>query len=136
MIQRIQSIWLLLAGLSTLATFKFSFYSGTNSKGIASYPLNAMENTMLIATTCIVALLTLSIIFLFKNRILQIRLCIAAILLELLLIFLYYRQVQTFAIGTYSLTAILHLAVLLFLFLAAKAINKDEKLIKSTDRLR
>ncbi|MBP6432452.1 MAG: DUF4293 family protein [Ferruginibacter sp.] len=136
MLQRIQSVWLLLASVCAFLTLKFSFYSGTNAKGVASYQLNGMENTLLLIPTLILALLVLANIFLFKNRVLQIRLCIAAMVLELLLLFLYYKQTQSFSLGTYSLTAILHIGILLFLLLAARAINKDEKMVKNSDRLR
>ena len=75
-------------------------------------------------------------IFLFKKRILQLRLCVLGIVIEALLIFLYYTEVKTFTTGTYALWAILHSVVVISFFLAAKAINKDEKLIKDSDRLR
>ena len=136
MIQRIQSIWLLLAAACIGLTVKLPFYSGTNAKGVASYELNATENFLLFSTTIITALLALLIIFFYKKRPLQLRLCVLGILLEALLIFLYYRQVTTFAIGTYSLWAILHSLVVILFVLAARAINKDEKLIKDSDRLR
>jgi succinate-acetate transporter protein len=57
-------------------------------------------------------------------------------LLEALVIFLYYREVTTFTQGTYSLWAILHSLIVIFFMLAARAINKDEKLIKDSNRLR
>lgn len=136
MIQRIQSVWLLLAAICVGLTVKLPYYSGTNAKGVASYELNATENFLLFSATIITGLLALLIIFFYKNRPLQLRLCVLGIALEALLIFLYYRQVSTFTLGTYSLWSILHaLAVILF-FLAARAINKDEKLIKDSDRLR
>ncbi len=136
MIQRIQSVWLLLASACAFATFKLSFYSGTNQKGIADYQLNATENFLLIIVTAFIAILALFVIFLFKKRTLQLRLCVLGIFLEALLIFLYYREVQHFSTGTPSLTSILHSIILIAFFLAARAINKDEKLIKDSDRLR
>lgn len=136
MIQRIQSLWLLLAAACTFAGFTFPYYSGTNAKGMAPYELNASENFLLILVTIIVGGLALFTIFLFKKRNLQIRLCMLGIVLEALLIFLYYREVKTFSQGTYSLTAVLHSIIILSFFLAARAINKDEKRVKDSDRLR
>lgn len=136
MIQRIQSLWLLLASACAFASFKFPYYSGTNAKGFSPYELNATENFLLSIITAIVGGLALFIIFLFKKRTLQLRLCVLGILLEAVLIFLYYREVKTFTQGTYSLTAILHSIIVIVFFLAARAINKDEKLIKDSDRLR
>ena len=136
MIQRIQSVWLLLAATCAFLSFKLPFYSGTNAKAQPSYELNASETVLLALTTIVVGVLASFIIFLFKNRIAQLRLCVAGILVEAILIFLYYREVQTFTSGTYSLWAILHSVIVICFFLAAKAINKDEKLIKDSDRLR
>ncbi len=136
MIQRIQSLWLLLASACAFASFKFPYYSGTNAKGLSPYELNATENFLLLVTTAIAGGLALFTIFLFKKRTLQLRLCVLGILLEAILIFLYYREVKTFTLGTYSLTAILHSIIVLAFVLAARAINKDEKLVKDSDRLR
>ena len=138
MIQRLQSLWLLLAAACAFATFKFSYYSGTKVNDLALHELNATGTLLLMITTIAVGCLALFNIFLFKNRTLQLRLCVLGILLEAVLIFLYYREVQNFVKGqsTYSLTALLHSIIVLAFFLAARAIKKDEKLIKDSDRLR
>lgn len=136
MIQRIQTLWLLLASACAFASYKFPYYSGTNVQGVADYQLNATETFLLIIVTAIVATLALFTIFLYKKRTLQLRLCVLGIFLEALLIFLYYREVQNFSKGTYSLTAILHSIIVIAFFLAARAINKDEKLLKESERLR
>ena len=136
MIQRIQSLWLLLASACAFATFKFSYYSGNKAGDTVLHELNATENLLLMITTIAVGGLALFNIFLYKKRTLQLRLCVLGIFLEAVLIFLYYREVKTFTQGTYSLTAILHSIIVLSFFLAARAINKDEKLVKDSDRLR
>ena len=136
MIQRIQSIWLLLAAICLFLTFKLPFYVGTNAKGTVEYNLTGTENFLLMLVTFLTGALAAVIIFLFKKRILQLRLCVLGIVIEALLIFLYYTEVKTFTTGTYALWAILHSVVVISFFLAAKAINKDEKLIKDSDRLR
>jgi hypothetical protein len=136
MIQRIQSVWLLLAAIAVFLSLKFSFYSGVNSKGVSGQFLIGSTTFLLLLVTIIVGTLAFINIFLYKKRVLQLRLCIVGILLELLLIFLYLREVKYYIQGTYSLTAILHAAVLLCFFLAARGINKDEKLIRESQRLR
>jgi hypothetical protein len=138
MLQRVQSVWLLLAATCAFLSIKLPFYIGTNKSGVASYNLNASENYLLLGVTVLVAAVALFTIFLYKNRTLQLRLCFLGILLEALLIFLYYRETQTFVAGTgtYALTSILHSLVVIFFVLAARGINKDEKLIKNSDRLR
>ena len=136
MIQRIQSVWLLLASACAIASFKFPYYTGTNAKGLSPYELKADENILLLLTTTAVAGLALFTIFLFKKRPLQLRLCVLGIVLEALLIFLYYREVRTFTQGTYALTAILHSIIVIGFFLAARGIHKDQKMVKDSDRLR
>jgi hypothetical protein len=136
MIQRIQSIWLLLASICAFLTFKMPYYSG--SIGAIQYQqLNATTGGNLIfATTIAVSLLALVILFLFKQRVLQLRLCFVGILLEAVLIFLYYRKVQLFTQGSYSLSAMFHSCIILLFVLAGQAINKDQNLVKRSDRLR
>ena len=136
MIQRIQSLWLLLAAACAFAGFKFPYYSGTKLNDVALYELNATSTILLMVTTIAVGVLALINIFLYKKRPLQLRLCVLGILLEALLIFLYYRETTAFVQGTYSLTSILHSVIVLAFVLAARGINKDEKLIKTSDRLR
>lgn len=136
MIQRVQSIWLLLAAACVFAGFKFPYYSGNKLNDTALYELNATSTLLLMVTTIAVGVLALITIFLFKKRTLQLRLCFLGILLEAVLIFLYYREVSTFVQGTYSLTALLHSIIVLAFVLAARGIKKDAKLLKESDRLR
>ena len=138
MIQRIQSIWLLLASACAFAGFKFSFYSGNKVNDPLLHQLNASSTFLLMITTIAVGGLAFITIFLFKKRKLQLWLCVLGILLEALLLFLYYRETTTFTQGqgTYSLTAILHGIILIAFVLAARAINKDSKMVKDSNRLR
>lgn len=136
MIQRIQSLWLLLAAACAFAGFKFSYFSGTKLNDATLYELNATSTILLMITTIAVGTLALITIFLYKKRSLQLRLCVLGILLEAVLIFLYYRETMSFVKGTYSLTSILHSVIVLAFVLAARSINKDSKLVKDSDRLR
>ncbi len=136
MIQRIQSLWLLLAAACAFAGFKFSFYTGTKLNDILFHELNAGSSFLLMAGSMAVGGLALVTIFLFKNRTLQLRLCVLGILLEAILLFLYYRETTTFTKGTFSLTAVLQMIILLAFVLAARGINKDSKMVKDSDRLR
>jgi len=137
MIQRIQSIWLLFAAVCVFLTLKFSTYVGTNKDLIPSTFLNGVATLPLIFVTLAVGILTLITIFLYTNRKFQLRLTILAVLLEAGLVFLYYNEIQTFiGKGTFSITAILHVAVIVFLILAARGIRSDNKLIKDSNRLR
>lgn len=136
MIQRIQSVWLLLAAACAFAGFKLSYYTGTKINDTTLHDLNATSTILLMVMTIVVGGLALITIFLYKQRTLQLRLCVLGILLEAVLIFLYYRETTNFTQGTYSITALLHSIIVLAFVLAARGIHKDEKLIKTSDRLR
>lgn len=139
MLQRIQTIWLFLAAVCAFLGFEFAFYSGTISENdiVNGFKkLNGTSNVQLIIATTAVAVVALLAIFLYKNRKLQLRLCLAGILLEAILIFLYYTEVKKFTAGTYSLAALLQACTLLFFVMAARGISNDEKIIKESSRLR
>lgn len=137
MIQRIQSVWLLLAAVCAFFTIQFSFYSGTDINNVPYQKLTAATGGFLIlVVTILIGLLAAINIFLFKNRTTQLWLCAGGIVAEILLLFLYYKKISTFSQGTLSLSALLHIGILVFFLLAARGINKDEKIIKESDRLR
>ena len=136
MLQRIQTIWLLFASVCAFLTLKFSTYTGTTKDLIPSAFLTGTSTIPLIMATLAVGIVSLITIFLYKNRKLQLRLTLLSILLEAVLIFLYYNQIKTFTGGAISITALFHLGVLVFLILAARGISSDEKLIKDSNRLR
>jgi hypothetical protein len=155
MLQRIQSIYLLLAALSLFALFLFplvhNVYINDKPETIMVTGIYQDVNgqqahtdffTALTGATAAVALVPLVIIFLYKNRTQQIALCYSA---TLVIIGYSYWVSQTVkkAIGdaylnmtNYGIGIILLSASILFIVLALKAIQRDEKLIKSADRLR
>jgi hypothetical protein len=139
MLQRMQSLWLLLVGICAFMTIRLSFYSGNIE--LAGQPasfqyLNAGFNIWILILTIALVCIAVIDIFLYKNRKLQGRLALLGVLLSLLNIFLYYKQTLRFAAGNYDLTALLALAIPVFFFLAMRGIFRDEKLVKSLDRLR
>lgn len=136
MIQRIQSVWLLVASIIAFLTLKLSFYSGTYLPDNLYHQLNGTENLKLMIPTIGLGVLTLVTIFIFKNRVTQLWFSLAAIMLDLVIIFLYYQTVKDFTRGDYAITAALHIIIILALALAMRGINKDEKLIKESNRFR
>lgn len=139
MLQRMQTVWLLLTGICAFLSIRLSFYGGNlempNQPTTYQY-LNAAFNIwILIITTGLICVSVIDI-FLYKKRKLQSRIAILALLFSLLNIYLYYRQTLKFTNGNYSLTAVLTFLVPVFLFLAIRGISKDEKLVKSLNRLR
>ena len=136
MIQRVQSVWLLVASIVAFLTLKFSFYSGTYLPDNLYHQLNGTENLKVMIPTIGLGVLTLVTIFIFKNRVTQLWFSLAAIVLDLIIIFLYYQTVKDFTRGDYAITAALHVIIILALALAMRGINKDEKLIKESNRFR
>ena len=138
MLQRIQSIWLFLAAACAFISLKVPFYSGTNKAGLSSYKLMGVENFYLMLLTIAIGVVALIAIFIYSDRKLQLRICILGILLECLLIFLYYKETTRYVAGsgTLSLTSIFQFLILVFFFLAARGINNDNKIIKDSNRLR
>jgi hypothetical protein len=135
MLQRIQTLWLFLAAASAFASLKLPYFSGTNKEGIPSSILEGTETFPIMLLTIAIGVLALITIFLYNNRKLQLRLSILGILLEAILIYLYYRESQGWT-GTYALTALLQGLNALFFFLAAKGISHDQKIIRDSNRLR
>lgn len=136
MLQRIQTIWLLLAATFAFASLKFPFYSGTTPELVPGHAVNGTENFKLMGLTLVIGIVATVIVFLYSNRNLQLKLTILNILLQIGLIFLYVIEVKDYQGGTYSLSAILQLLVLVFLILAAKGIYNDSKIIRQSNRLR
>lgn len=141
MIQRIQSLWLLVVALAAFATYTLRLYVGKLADGSTRDYLLADDFLLVI---CIIALGILAIIclFLFRNRRLQFRLSIWGMILSIAFLFLEYWRVEAFkreeAIqsGSYQIGALLPLVMVIFYFLAARGIYRDERLVKSIDRLR
>ena len=140
MIQRIQSIWLLLAAAAAFASLQFPFYTGylTNDQVKTIKTLSAQSNLLLMILTAGVGLASLIAIFLYKTRKRQLRIILIALLVSIVNLALYFWQTQKFVPGqgNYSLTAIFPIITPILLILAMRGIRKDEKLVKSLDRLR
>ncbi|HEX8023889.1 DUF4293 domain-containing protein [Mucilaginibacter sp.] len=155
MLQRIQSIYLLFASLVLFALFFFPLAHNVyiNDKpssimvtGIYQDVNGVQQHTesfvALTAITAIVALVPLVIIFLYKNRKQQIAFCYSAMLV---LIGYSFWMAQTVKGAAGNITLDTHsmgiglfltsLSIILIIF-AQKSIKKDEKLVKSADRLR
>lgn len=152
MIQRIQSVWLLLAALTLASLFFFPvvvnysnaseysvYVSGLYQKTDAGIQRVQWYLPLLISTIAIIALCLFNI-FNFKNRTLQKRLSIVSIILTIGLSFWCRVFAQKIPGGLddahYTAGTFLPSIAVLFLVLAISGINRDDKLIRSADRLR
>jgi hypothetical protein len=146
MIQRIQSIWLLFAALLSFAGLRLPFYAGmrtvssaeTNPVAVTQQMefVNGNSNFILLLLSIAVFILPLVIIFLYKNRGTQIRLCLVSMFLEVGVLVSYFMEIKNFSSGALALTSILQAFVLFFLFLAIRGIRNDERIIRESERLR
>jgi hypothetical protein len=145
MIQRIQSIFLLLTSAGFFSLFKFPFAtSDTSIPDIMKDSIyNIQDHIILLILTIIGGLLAIVVIFMYNNRALQLKLnnilIIFSILLPLLAFLLIYNEgtamVKSAEIsdgpGLYILGAIILFSVLSLIY-----IKKDKQLVESMDRLR
>jgi hypothetical protein len=155
MLQRIQSIYLLLAGLVMFSLFLFPVVhnvpvAGTLStikvSGVYQDVNGVLSQTqsfiLLTAGTAIVALLPIILIFLYKNRKKQVVLVYGCLLVIIGYSFWMEQTVSSvtnnlnLSTNNFGIGALLSSISIVLLILAAKAIQRDEKLVKSADRLR
>jgi hypothetical protein len=146
MIQRIQSIFLLLAAGGALGVFGLPFAStpkAVNSSSIFADSLyNVFDNPALIALFGIGGALALVSIFLYKNRKLQMRLTIFSFIAVLIgtVLGVVFFMTSSSEMGEAAVNdefgLYLPAVALVFALLAYRFINKDEKLVRSMDRLR
>ncbi|MEI6264619.1 MAG: DUF4293 domain-containing protein [Sphingobacteriia bacterium] len=140
MIQRIQTIWLLVAAVLAGLSYKLSFFSGnklnttTNVKEWIEFTANQNVFTMILAVAIAVA--SLIAIFMYKDRKRQMLVTLCTTVVSIIQIFLYFNAKSSFIEAKLDLGSLLCFAVPVCLALAAKSIYSDDKLVKSADRLR
>ncbi|PHQ57268.1 MAG: hypothetical protein COC16_01595 [Lutibacter sp.] len=144
MIQRIQSIYLLIATLLSGGLI-FIVNLWVNEQGIKFFVMDSFntENTLLKVMGGLFfasALLTFITIFQFKNRQLQFVLGRLSILTNFILlgIVVYFSQNLSGEINVSEkgIGLLIPILTIVFVVIANKAIKKDEELVKSVDRLR
>ena len=153
MIQRIQTLYLLLVVVlrdcAVAAAGRFHRRGGhlytdrfrlKDAAGITLLPTVYLG--VVLAATCLLPLVT---IFLFKRRLVQIRLCAVELVLlvgagAMMGIYFYlcnrYFAESEFYSHTLKISLVFPLVCLVFDLLALRAIFRDEKLVRSLDRIR
>lgn len=136
MIQRIQSIYLLLAA-SIAGGLPFVFNLWKTTEGTIVY---AKDTTFALAAFLLSATVSIISIFMFKNRKLQFVINRLNIILNFILLIVFvYSSITTSGeaeISEKGVGMLLPIISIVLLVLANKAIKKDEDLVKSVDRLR
>lgn len=161
MLQRIQTVYFLIATVLSSLLFFIPYSDLTASTGqlyrftySGFAELTEGAATSVVKTHSMVVLLIAIIVFsiigiaLFKNRYLQLRLSIylmaMALGFETMIIFYSYRMSNILSeefggetVVKYNyLILVIPILVFVLIFLARRAISKDEKLVKSYDRIR
>ena len=161
MIQRIQSLFFLLAAFCILALLFVPFwkYDGANSTqflqalsvenvgaSVASTEISFTETPLhmgFLGLSILIPLMLLVIIFLFNNRSRQISLGFVALILTLILILVmvfFSRQGPyggfTPSEGTVQLGLAFPMAAVILIWLGIKRVQADDALVKSVDRIR
>ena len=145
MIQRKQSVYLFIAALLNAGVFYFDLYkthtivNGADTVG----QLRVADHFPSLLIALVITLLPLVAIFMFNNRKRQIGMSAVTIVSTLAFIGLLLWRVTDLAKltpppsnGTYWVGSVLPVISMVFVFLAIMGIRRDEKLVKSVDRLR
>ena len=153
MIQRIQTLYLLIADLLIAMLFFFPFAELADKSG-SIYQFNVFGITKEGASTatiqtlwpvfvlvCLVLIILNLIIVNYKRRTTQIKLSYVAIFLMVCLtgLFYFYLSSATNSFGgtnSFKIYASFPLEAAIFVYLAIRGIVKDENLVKSIDRIR
>ena len=147
MIQRIQSIYVLVSAIliGTLMKLKFADMIVNNelhtfiARGIFKGDEMVFNGLAIFVFIPLIILLHVLVIFLYKKRILQIRILVFTIILLLGLFGLFYYYTLTVFDNVqvaYKIPIVFPVIAAILDFLAIRAIGKDEALIRSLDRIR
>ncbi len=149
MIQRIQTVFLFLASGLLGSQFFLPYLQTPEGDPARALPaladgmLNPLDNPGILGLTALGAIVSLAAIFLFKNRSLQARLALTAFGVGIMLLMLTgftikatLDQVPVGGSTQFALGLALPVLAIALNWLAARAIRKDESLVRSMDRLR
>ncbi len=150
MIQRIQSLYLLVATALLIAASFMPFFTLNNGAlVIDGFYLHSSAGEKIFSTVpmniilWLGALLSFITIFLFKNRILQMRITTytVIILLGFYLLLIYYRfmalpKIEKIVYSKMEIASLFPVIGAILVYMANRAIKKDEEKVRSMDRFR
>ena len=153
MIQRVQSVYLIISAIITLLIFYFPIADLTTATETYSFWYRGLygilldkevlieHSTPLAILYLLTLMLIISTIFLYKLRPVQMKLCFINIILTIIcvgltLVYLFIVYSDFKANVQFKLFALLPFVSVFFLYMAYRGIKKDEELVKSVDRIR
>ncbi len=150
MIQRVQTLYLVIAAILLIVASFLPFYSFNNAQVIMDgFSVHSADGQQIFSTISLniinwlSAALAIITVFLYKKRILQMRIATYTIiiLLGFYLLLIYYRfsalpKIETITYSKLEIYSLFPVISAILLYMAAKAIKKDEEKIRSMDRFR
>ena len=133
MIQRIQSIWLLLASAAAFSVLRLPFYYTPTPFALE---INGTAQYSTLISLAFSACLSFITIFLFGNRMLQLKVVLINFLLSVLIGYFIYTIVLANPGGGFTLTSLALFIIPILQIMAVINIYKDDRKVKSADRLR
>ena len=131
MIQRIQSIYLLIASIfMILISFKVPFYTLNETLFMAQ------DDTKMFILTIVGTIFSLLGLFMFKNRKFQMKLIRLTVLIQMIIgvrIFMLFNKFQVVLNNSFLF---LMTFTLIALIMAYRGVKKDDDLVRSVDRIR
>lgn len=143
MIQRIQSVWMLLSALCIVLLSRLAIYHGVTIEGTKE-TLMAAQRMHLMILALLLIVIPIITIFLFKNRDAQKKLMFLHIMLNLLTLLFFWMAKDAFDSNTpsrftesyYGIGVAVPVFSIIFDILAYRGIRADEKLIKAAEKFR
>ena len=146
MLQRIQTVYLLIAAVASGSVFALPFFKGAASNGASFFNdglFDTQDHVSLMAMATIAILDAVMTVFLFNNRKRQGLFCLLVGAVNLLLIAVMFGVLSTqipisevFSKFQLGLGSVMPLVATVFALLARRSILADERLVRSADRLR
>lgn len=131
MIQRIQSIYFLVAAISmTLISFKVPVYTLNETMFMAQ------DDTKMFILTIVGAIFSLLGLFMFKNRKFQMKLIRLTVLIEIIIGVRLFMLLNKFEVVLNNTLLFLMAFSLIALIMAYRGVKKDDDLVRSVDRIR
>lgn len=133
MIQRIQTIWLLFASAAAFSILRFPFYYTPTPQALE---INGSSQYSTLISLAFSACLSFISIFLYGNRMLQLKVVLVNFLLTCMIGFFIYKVVIAHPGGGFTLPAAVLFLIPILQIMAVIRIYKDEHMVKAADRLR
>ena len=131
MIQRIQSIYLLVAAIAmTLISFKVPVYTLNETMFMAQ------DDTKMFILTIVGAIFSLLGLFMFKNRKFQMKLIRLTVLIQMIIGVRLFMLFNKFEVVLNNTLLFLMAFSLIALIMAYRGVKKDDDLVRSVDRIR